>query len=141
MLWRLDPAWLMMAVATVSVLSYFFGSALHWLMREDGFGSFGNAIIVCRLFLTLIIFNQQGYALPGLQIAVMMGLGGSFLLFPSLTFDVRGANQTPLKSGYLSSPTMRLMSPAVAPPSRSRPRPVSFSLFDNLRPSGPSTSG
>lgn len=87
MLWKLDPAWLMMGVATVSVLSYFFGSALHFLMREDGFGSFGNAVIIAGgFFLTLIAFNYQGYRLDGLQIAVFLGLGGAFILLSSLTF-------------------------------------------------------
>lgn len=87
MLWKLDPAWLMMAVATVSVLSYFFGSALNAVMREDGFGSFGNAVIISiGFFLTLIAANHQGFVLRGLQLAVMLGLAGAFLLLTSLTF-------------------------------------------------------
>ena len=71
MLWNLDPAWLMMAIATVAVLSYFFGAALHWLMREDGFGSFGNAIIISTgFFLAILVANQQGYNLRDLHLAV-----------------------------------------------------------------------
>jgi len=87
MLWSFDPAWLMMAVSTVSVLSYFFGSALNAIMKEDGFGSFGNAIIISGgFFLTLIAFNNEGYRLGGLQFAVLLGLAGAFCLLSSLTF-------------------------------------------------------
>ncbi len=87
MLWKLDPAWLMMAISTVSVLSYFFGSALHALMREDGFGSFGNAIIISvGFFLTLAAVDSQGYEPGGIQIAVFLGLAGAFIVLSTLTF-------------------------------------------------------
>ena len=87
MLMKLDPAWLMMAVATVSVLSYFFGAALDALMRDDSFGSFGNAIIMSGgFFLTILAANYRGYVLHGLHFAVLVGLAGAFLLLGSLTF-------------------------------------------------------
>ena len=87
MLWNLDASWLMMAIATVAVLSYFFGSALHWLMREDGFGGFGNAIIICvGFFLMILVANQQGYNLRDIHLAVLVGLSGAFLSLFSLTF-------------------------------------------------------
>ena len=72
---------------TVSVLSVFLGSALNALMREDGFGSLGNAIIISGgFFLTLIAANHQGYVLPGMHVAVIFGLAGAFFLLMSLTF-------------------------------------------------------
>jgi hypothetical protein len=86
MLSKLDPAWLMMAIATVGVLSYFFGSALDALMRDDGFGSFGNAIIIAGgFFLAIIAANYQGYNLRQLHLAIMVGLFGAFLTLTSLT--------------------------------------------------------
>jgi fluoride ion exporter CrcB/FEX len=86
MLWNLDPAWLMMAVATVAVLSYFFGAALHWLRREDGFGAFGNAIIISgSFFLSILVANHQGYNLRDLHLAVIVGLCGAFVVLASLT--------------------------------------------------------
>jgi hypothetical protein len=90
MLWNLDVSWLMMAVATVAVLSYFFGAALHWLRREDGFGAFGNAIIISgSFFLSIMFANQQGYNLRDLHIAVVVGLFGAFVVLASLTL-IRG---------------------------------------------------
>jgi hypothetical protein len=86
MLSKLDPAWLMMAIATVGVLSYFFGSALQALMRDDGFGSFGNAIIISGgFFLAIAAANHQGYNLRELHLAIMVGLVGAFLVLTSLT--------------------------------------------------------
>jgi hypothetical protein len=87
MLMKLDPFWLMMAVATVTVLSYFFGAALNALMRDDSFGSFGNAVIMSGgFFLTILAANHQGYVLRGLHFAVLVGLAGAFLLLTTLTF-------------------------------------------------------
>jgi hypothetical protein len=86
MLWNLDASWLMMAIATVAVLSYFFGSALDALMREDGFGSFGNALIVSgSFFASILAANQEGYNLRELHVAVLVGLGGAFVVLASLT--------------------------------------------------------
>jgi hypothetical protein len=85
MLSKIDPAWLMMAIATVAVLSYFFGAALDALMRDDSFGSFGNAIIMCGgFFLAILAANSHGYVLHGLHVAVLVGLGGAFLLLTTL---------------------------------------------------------
>lgn len=86
MLWKLDPAWLMMAIATVSVLSYFFGSALHALRRAEGFGAFGNAIIISlSFFVAILVANEHGYNLRELHLAVVVGLSGAFLVLFSLT--------------------------------------------------------
>jgi hypothetical protein len=85
MLWNLDASWLMMAVATVAVLSYFFGSGLDALMREDGFGSFGNALIISGGFFASILgANQQGYNLRELHVAVLVGLTGAFVVLAAL---------------------------------------------------------
>ena len=82
MLWNLDVAWLMMAIAVVVVLSLFFGSALDWLRRGDnGFGSFGNGVILAAsFFVAILVANYQGYNLRDLHLAVLVGLFGAFLI-------------------------------------------------------------
>ena len=45
MIWNLDSGWLMMAVAGVTVMAFFFGSALDAIMRDDGFGPTGNMLL------------------------------------------------------------------------------------------------
>ncbi|MDW6026121.1 hypothetical protein SAZ10_30615 [Mesorhizobium sp. BAC0120] len=85
MLWNLDASWLMMAIATVAVLSYFFGAALDALMREDGFGSFGNALIISGSFFASILgANHEGYNLREMHAAVLVGLAGAFVVLVSL---------------------------------------------------------
>ena len=69
----------MMAIVAVSVLGYFFGSALHAIMREDGFGPLGNTILfVSGFFLTIFVANSYGVNLKELTLAVGWGLGGAF---------------------------------------------------------------
>jgi hypothetical protein len=79
MIWNLETGWLMMAVASVAVLSLFFGSALDAIMREDGFGSLGNMLLFTfGFFAAIIIANTYGINLRDLKMAVAYGLGGAF---------------------------------------------------------------
>jgi hypothetical protein len=86
MIWNLETSWLLMAVATVVVLSFFFGSGLHHVMRDDGFGSGGNAAIVSiGFFLAIVGANGQGYDLHEMHRAVVVGLSGAFVCLGTMT--------------------------------------------------------
>jgi hypothetical protein len=86
MIWNLDTAWLLMAVATVVVLSFFFGAALDYLMRDDGFGSTGNMMIVSTgFFLGIVAANHRGFDLHELHLAVLVGLAGAFICLGTMT--------------------------------------------------------
>ena len=79
MIWNLDTSWLAMAVAIVSVLAFFFGSALDAIMRDDGFGPTGNMVIfTAGFFIAVIVVNNYGITLRDLKLAVAWGLGGAF---------------------------------------------------------------
>lgn len=79
MIWNLEPGWLMMAVAGVAVMAFFFGSALNAIMREDGFGSTGNMLLfTVGFFAAVMIANTAGINLRDLKLAVGWGLGGAF---------------------------------------------------------------
>jgi fluoride ion exporter CrcB/FEX len=79
MIWNLEPGWLMMAVALVAVLAFFFGSALDAIMRDDGFGPTGNMLLfTIGFFMAVIIANTWGISLRDLKLAVAWGLGGAF---------------------------------------------------------------
>ncbi len=81
MIWNLDTGWLLMAVAIVAVLAFFFGAALDAIMREDGFGPTGNMLIfTVGFFLAIIVANTYGISLRDLKLAVAFGLGGAFSL-------------------------------------------------------------
>ncbi|WP_378948308.1 hypothetical protein [Mesorhizobium sp. ANAO-SY3R2] len=85
MLWNLEPGWMMMAVALVTVLSFFFGAALDAIMKEDGFGPIGNMLLfTAGFFAAVLVANSFGIALRDLRLAVAWGLGGAFVLISVL---------------------------------------------------------
>ena len=85
MIWNLDPAWLMMAIASVMVMAFFFGSALDAIMKEDGFGPTGNMVLfTAGFFAAIFVANAMGTNLRDLTFAVAYGLGGAFLLVSGL---------------------------------------------------------
>lgn len=85
MLWNLEPGWLMMAVAFVAVLAFFFGAALDAIMKEDGFGPVGNMLLfTVGFFAAVLVANSYGIALRDLRLAVAWGLGGAFVLISLL---------------------------------------------------------
>lgn len=85
MIWNLDTSWLMMAVAIVSMLSFFLGMALDGVMSEDGFGAVGNTIIITTgFFLGIFVANSYGIYLKDLKLAVSVGLCGSFVCLITL---------------------------------------------------------
>jgi len=80
MLWNLEAGWLMMAVALVAVVAFFFGAALDAIMREDGFGPVGNMLVLTAGFFGAILgANLYGIELDDLTIAMAVGLGGAFV--------------------------------------------------------------
>ena len=93
MLWKLDPAWLMMAVALVTVLSFFFGSIMDAIMPEDGFGPVGNmAVISGRFFCgdTSRQLQRVRHAEPHLRHGDRAS-SGAFLILAALALLKAGA--------------------------------------------------
>lgn len=91
MIWNLDPAWLFMAVAAVVVMALFFGSALHAIMGEDGFGPTGNmALFAAGFFGAVVAANLWGVSLRDLTKATATGLGGAFAAIALLAFAKAG---------------------------------------------------
>ena len=85
MLMRLDTSWLLMAISLVTVLSFFFGSAMNAIMREDGFGAFGNMIVITTgFFLGILLANNYGIAFRDLTQATATGLSSAFIVLASL---------------------------------------------------------
>ncbi|PWJ84792.1 hypothetical protein C7441_10458 [Pseudaminobacter salicylatoxidans] len=87
MLWNLEPGWLLMAVALVAVVAFFFGAALDAIMREDGFGPVGNMVLLSAGFFGAILCaNFYDIVLSDMTFAMAVGLGGAFVLFALLAF-------------------------------------------------------
>lgn len=96
MIWNLDSGWLLMAVATVGVLAFFFGSALDAIMRDDGFGSAGNTLLfTVGFFAAIFIANSYGISLRDLKLAVGIGLSGAFVTVSVLALLKAGIHRMP----------------------------------------------
>ncbi len=88
MIWNLDISWLMMAIAVVSILSFFLGMALDGVMGDDGFGAVGNTVIITTgFFLGIFIANSYGIYLRDLKLAIAAGLAGSFICLAMLAIS------------------------------------------------------
>ncbi|WP_274427306.1 hypothetical protein [Chelativorans sp. YIM 93263] len=82
MLMKLDTSWLILAMAAVAMLSYFFAFGLDALLKGAGFGPVGNAIIILVGFFGAIYgVNHYGWRFSTLLDAVLTGVAGAFLLF------------------------------------------------------------
>lgn len=91
MIWNLDAAWLLMAVAAVMVMAFFFGTALHAVMGDDGFGPNGNMILFTTGFMgAVVIANLYGISLRDLKLATATGLCGAFSLIATLALAKAG---------------------------------------------------
>ncbi|MCR5856495.1 hypothetical protein [Mesorhizobium sp. J428] len=91
MLSSLDTSSLVFAIAIVAILSLMLGMALDGLMQDDGFGPFGNMIVITAgFFLGIFAANRWGIRFGALEIAVATGLGGAFLALLLLSLAKAG---------------------------------------------------
>lgn len=91
MLWKLDPTWLMMALASVTVMGFFFGSIMDAIMADDGFGPFGNMILITvGFFASIFVANVHGISMGNLTFAMGTGLSGAFLTLAALALIKAG---------------------------------------------------
>lgn len=81
MIWNLEPAWLLMAVASIAVLGLFLGAALDAVMRDDAFGPIGNMVLfTAGFFGAIYLANRYGISLRDINRAAVTGVAGAFLL-------------------------------------------------------------
>lgn len=80
MLSNLDVTWIAMAVAVVAIFAFIFGMALDGIMGNEGFGPFGNMVVVTSgFFLAIFAANQYGVEFQDFKMAVATGLCGAFV--------------------------------------------------------------
>jgi hypothetical protein len=82
MLLKIDPFWLIMAITTVGVLSYFVARIIDGVFGRDGFGTLGNMfVLTAGFFGSFIIAEQIRFAIHGLQMATFVGVAGALATF------------------------------------------------------------
>jgi hypothetical protein len=83
--------WLVMAFAGAGVFAFMFGSALDGLTGADGFGAFGNMVVLLLGFFGGIYgANEFGYSFDTLMIACGVGLAGAFVSFSTFALIKAG---------------------------------------------------
>lgn len=91
MLLGLESSWLMMVVATVAIVAYIFSLGMDALMKSDGFGPIGNAVVIgTGFFLAILSANAYGIRFDGLIPATLTGLAGAFAVFMTMALVKAG---------------------------------------------------
>lgn len=91
MLSSLDTSSLLFAVAFVTIVSLLLGTVLDGVMQDDGFGPFGNMIVITAgFFLGILAANRWGIRFSELEIAVATGLGGASVALLALSLAKAG---------------------------------------------------
>nr|WP_295468319.1 hypothetical protein [Mesorhizobium sp.] len=91
MLSSLDTSSLLFAVAFVAIVSLLLGTVLDGVMQDEGFGPFGNMIIITAgFFLGIFAANRWGIRFTELEVAVATGLGGAFVALLTLSLAKAG---------------------------------------------------
>jgi hypothetical protein len=79
MLWKLDLLWLVMAVGTVSGISYIVSLMMESSIGREGYGPFLHAtFITAGFFGAILAANWQGINLAELKWALIYGGVGAF---------------------------------------------------------------
>jgi hypothetical protein len=87
MLSKLSFFWLLMAVTTVGIISYFISLMIDGVFGKDGFGTLGNMfVLTAGFFIGLIVWEAMGYRIRGLQMGTFIGVGSSLATFTVLAF-------------------------------------------------------
>ncbi|MCO5162230.1 MAG: hypothetical protein M9939_13920 [Mesorhizobium sp.] len=80
MLSNLDTSSLIFAIAFVAIVSLMLGMVLDGAMQDDGFGPFGNMVVITAgFFLGIFAANRWGVRFGELEPAIATGLAGAFI--------------------------------------------------------------
>ena len=78
MVWNLAAEWLILALATVAIISFIVGMALNAVVGDEAFGPTGNAVVIGGgFFLAIFVANSLGYPMKELTRALWTGFGGA----------------------------------------------------------------
>ncbi len=90
-MWNMDVSGIAFGLTVVAAIAFLCGTVLDAVVRENGFGPTGNALLFSAGFLTAVyVANQQGLVFADLKLAAAYGLGGGFALFAVLTLVKAG---------------------------------------------------
>jgi uncharacterized membrane protein YeaQ/YmgE (transglycosylase-associated protein family) len=80
MFFAVDTQTQLFLFTSVILGSFFLGNAMDGVLGDDGFGTFGNMIVVgAGFFVGLWVGKHYGYSVSTFKIGVVAGLVGSFV--------------------------------------------------------------
>ncbi|KQZ33470.1 hypothetical protein ASD50_00880 [Mesorhizobium sp. Root552] len=90
-MWDMDMGGLAIGLTVVAAIAFLSGTVLDAVVKENGFGPTGNALLVTAGFVTAVyLANRQGLIFADLKLATAYGLGGGFALFAALALIKAG---------------------------------------------------
>jgi hypothetical protein len=91
MLSNIDTTSLTVALIALMAVALVFGTILNAIVRENGFGPVGNAVLFAAGFVgSTYLAGSYGITLADFRLAVAWGMGGAFLLFSVLALAKAG---------------------------------------------------
>lgn len=94
MLLEHDTIWIVLAIATVAILSYIVGVFFDGLMKDDGFGATGNMLVMTGGFYAAVLgANMRGIRFDTLGTGAAAGLTGAFVAMTLLVLAKAGLSR------------------------------------------------
>ncbi len=80
MLYAMDTQTQLFLFTSIVVGSFFLGNAMDGVFKGDGFGIFGNMIVIAAgFFIGIWVSRYIGYPIGNFRFGIVVGLTGSFV--------------------------------------------------------------
>ncbi len=80
MFFAMDTETQLFLFTSIVVVSFFLGNAMDGVLGDDGFGIFGNMIVIAAgFFVGLWVGRYFGYPVNNFKFGIIAGLAGSFV--------------------------------------------------------------
>lgn len=90
----MDTSTQLFLFTSIVIGSFFLGNAMDGVLQEDGFGIFGNMIVIAAgFFVGLWVGKYFGYPVRDFKFGIVAGLAGSFVSLLTLSILKALANR------------------------------------------------
>lgn len=86
MFFAMDTSTQLFLFSSIVIGSFFLGNAMDGVLKDDGFGIFGNMIVIAAgFFVGLWVGRYLGYPVKDFKFGIVAGLGGAFVSLLALS--------------------------------------------------------
>lgn len=94
MILNLPTGWLLMALAAIAILAFILGLVVDALMKDDGFGPIGNALVIGAGYFTgVFMANAWDIWLGDMKLMTAAGLTGALIALATLSLVKAALNR------------------------------------------------